>query len=835
MIRELFLLVPKKNSKALALDTLVATPAGFTAMADLRVGDFVIDVNGTPTKILCKSEVFTGRRCFEVEFSTGERVICDAEHLWVTDAHTERQREAPRGDRKTPRPSVKRTADIAASVHVKSGKFVINNHRTALCGPLDLPSATLPIDPYVLGAWLGDGATDGANITTGDEDAEHMLAQLLSRGQAARLIRYAGKACRITLADPAGSNVKVPYRFRTVAISMGLLGDKHVPAAYMRASAEQRLALLQGLMDTDGTISKAGQASFVSKLQNLALDVLELANSLGLKASIREGRAMLRTKDCGPVWQVQFWPFDDVPVFTIPRKLGRQRKSEARNAPRSKTRQIVAIREVPSVPTQCIGVASESHQFLITRSLLPTHNTTNGALLMLTALLLNQRPRANFILTGPVQDSSDTAFQAAAGAIALDQVLDKKLHVREHLKKIIHRETKAELEIMTFDPAVLTGQKVSGGVLIDELHVIAKMSKAASAIRQLRGGMLPFPEAFLAFITTQSEEEPAGVFKDELDKARAIRDGEREGAMLPVLYEFPVEMQQDREQWENPENWPMVTPNAGRSISIPRLVEEMAVAKATSEAELRAWASQHLNIQIGLALKGSGWAGARHWEKNADRTLTLEELLRRSEVVTVGIDGGGLDDLLGLSVMGREIETKRMLHWGRAWAHPSVLERRKEIAPRLLDFIQQGDLVLVERPGQDVEDVADIVEHCEASGLLDRIGVDQAGIGAIVDAIVDRKIEFERIVGIQQGWRMVGAVKTVERWLNDCKLIHGGQPIMAWSIGNAKPEARGNAVVITKQQAGTAKIDPLMALLNSATLMSLNPKPRRKQYQLLFA
>lgn len=468
--------------------------------------------------------------------------------------------------------------------------------------------------------------------------------------------------------------------------------------------------------------------------------------------------------------------------------------------------------------------------------LVPKKNskTTNGALLMLTALLLNQRPRANFILTGPVQDSSDTAFQAAAGAIALDPVLEKKLHVREHLKKIIHRETKAELEIMTFDPAVLTGQKVSGGVLIDELHVIAKMSKAASAIRQLRGGMLPFPEAFLAFITTQSEEEPVGVFKDELEKARAIRDGERDGAMLPVLYEFPVEMQRDREQWENPNNWPMVTPNAGRSISIPRLEEEFAVAKATSEAELRAWASQHLNIQIGLALKGNSWAGAEHWEKNADRTLTLEELLRRSEVVTVGIDGGGLDDLLGLSVMGREIETKRMLHWGRAWAHPSVLERRKEIAPRLLDFIKQGDLVLVERPGQDVDDVADIVEQCEASGLLDRIGVDQAGIGAIVDAIVDRKIEFERIVGIQQGWRMVGAVKTVERWLNDGKLSHGAQPFMAWSIGNAKPEARGNAVVITKQQAGTAKIDPLMALLNSATLMSLNPKPRRKQYQLLF-
>ena len=113
-------------------------------------------------------------------------------------------------------------------------------------------------------------------------------------------------------------------------------------------------------------------------------------------------------------------------------------------------------------------------------------------------------------------------------------MLAKKLHVRDHLKTIIHRETKAELEIMTFDPSVLTGQKISGGALIDELHVCAKMSKAPKALRQIRGGMLPFPEAFLAFITTQSDEAPEGIFADELEKARAIRDGKREGTMLPV-------------------------------------------------------------------------------------------------------------------------------------------------------------------------------------------------------------------------------------------------------------------------------------------------------------
>jgi phage terminase large subunit-like protein len=138
--------------------------------------------------------------------------------------------------------------------------------------------------------------------------------------------------------------------------------------------------------------------------------------------------------------------------------------------------------------------------------LVPKKNskTTNGALMMLTALLLNERPRASFFMTAPVQDVADLAFSAVSGAIQLDPVLDRKFHIRDHLKTIVHRETKATLDIMTFDPSVVTGLKVSGGALIDELHEIAKMSKAPKALRQLRGGMLPFPEAFLAFITTQS-------------------------------------------------------------------------------------------------------------------------------------------------------------------------------------------------------------------------------------------------------------------------------------------------------------------------------------------
>jgi phage terminase large subunit-like protein len=477
--------------------------------------------------------------------------------------------------------------------------------------------------------------------------------------------------------------------------------------------------------------------------------------------------------------------------------------------------------------------------------LVPKKNskTTNGALLMLTALLMNQRPMAPFIMTAPVHDVAEKAYEAAAGAIELDEVLKAKLYTRDHLKEITHRETKAKLEILTFDPVVLTGQKVVGA-LIDELHVVAKMGKAASALRQIRGGMIPFPEGFLAFITTQSEEQPTGVFADELTKAREIRDGKRQGAMLPVLYEFPESIQRDdgkksddgKPAWRDPKLWAMVTPNAGRSITIERLQEDMQVAADTSEAELRAWASQHLNIEIGVALKSGAWIGANYWEANGERALSLKNLLERCEVVTAGVDGGGQDDLLGFNATGRESDTGRWLTWSKAWAHQCVLERRKSEAARLLGFAEDGDLVIIpDDSDQDIRDVADIVEEIEVSGLLDRIGVDPSGIGAIVDAIEAKKIDHERIVGIPQGWKMVAAIKTAERKLAARMLRHGGTRLMAWCLGNAKVVPAGNAVLITKQVSGTAKIDPLMAMFNSVALMSMNPKPRKKKYQLFFA
>ena len=190
----------------------------------------------------------------------------------------------------------------------------------------------------------------------------------------------------------------------------------------------------------------------------------------------------------------------------------------------------------------------------------------------------------------------------------------------------------------------------------------------------------------------------------------------------------------------------------------------------------------------------------------------------------MGIDGGGLDDLLGLAVLGREKRTRQWLLWSKAWAHPSVLERRKSEASVLRDFEEAGELVICEDLGTTLPRLLPLLAEIDEKGLLHAVALDPYGVGAIVDALDEVGISGQdRIVGISQGWKLTGAIKTAERKLADGTLRHGGQGLMAWAVGNARVEPKGNAIVITKQASGSAKIDPLMAAFNAIALMSTNP------------
>lgn len=453
--------------------------------------------------------------------------------------------------------------------------------------------------------------------------------------------------------------------------------------------------------------------------------------------------------------------------------------------------------------------------------------STIAAGIMLTALILCWREEEEHLILAPTREVADNAFKPAAAMVRADDELSAMFHIQDHIRTITDRTTRNSLKVVAADTDTVSGKK-SGKVLVDELWVFGKRANAESMFMEALGGQISREEGWVIYLTTQSDEPPAGVFKERLSYWRDVRDGKVvDRKTLGVLYEFPGQMVATKE-YLNPANFYITNPNIGRSVSAEWLEDQLKKRLGTSDGSLQKFLAKHLNIEIGLNLRTDRWAGADHWEAAGDASLTFEELLRRSEVIVVGIDGGGLDDLLGLSLIGRERETRRWLHWAHAWAHKIALERRKDIVSNLRDFEADGDLTIVDRPGDDVLEVADIICEVRDAGLLpdkQAIGVDSAGIGDIVDELTteERGITMEQIVSISQGWRLNGAIKTTERKVAGGEFVHGGTRLMAWCVGNARTVAVGNAIAINKQVSGSAKIDPLMATFDATTLIALNP------------
>lgn len=454
--------------------------------------------------------------------------------------------------------------------------------------------------------------------------------------------------------------------------------------------------------------------------------------------------------------------------------------------------------------------------------------STIAAGIMLTALILCWREEEEHLILAPTKEVADNSFKPAAGMIRADEELSALFHIQDHIRTITHRVNRNTLKVVAADTDTVSGKK-SGRILVDELWLFGKRANAEAMFLEALGGQVSRDEGWVIFLTTQSDDSPAGYFKKKLDFWRDIRDGVQvKPHVLGVMYEYPKAMV-EAQAYLDPANFYITNPNLGRSVSEEWLRNNLDEQRNSTEGGFQQFLAKHLNVEIGISLRAGRWPGADFWAGAVER-VTLQELLARCEVITAGIDGGGLDDLLGFALVGRCKETGRWLAWCRAWAHPSVLERRKEIAPRLLGFVKDGDLVLVERIGDDMEELASIVAEVEQAGLLDRVGIDPAGVGGVLEALVAAGVPQDKIIGISQGWKLGGAIKTAERKLAEGVLKHCGQPLMAWCVSNAKVEPKGNAMLITKQASssgtGAAKIDPLMALFNAVQLMSLNPQAK---------
>ncbi|OAE40658.1 terminase large subunit [Agrobacterium tumefaciens] len=451
--------------------------------------------------------------------------------------------------------------------------------------------------------------------------------------------------------------------------------------------------------------------------------------------------------------------------------------------------------------------------------------STIAAGIMLTALIINWREDEELLILAPTIEVAQNSFKPAASMVRADPDLEELFQVQDHLRTITHRVTKAALKVVAADADTVSGKK-SGRILIDELWVFGKRPSADAMFREATGGLVSRPEGFVIYLSTQSDEPPAGVFKDKLDYARDVRDGKiADNKFLPLIYEFPAAMIKT-EAYLKTENFYVTNPNLGKSVRLDWLEGELRKELAKDAKSRNVFLAKHFNIEIGMNLRSNRWPGADFWEDRGDEELDLPAILDRSEVVVVGIDGGGLDDLFGLTVLGREKGSRDWLSWSHAWCHKGVLERRKSIASKLNDFKRDGLLTIVDDELKDISEIVEIISDIKARGLLASVAVDPAGLGEMIEALAEIEVTQEagNLVGAPQGYAMMNAIKTAERKLANGTLKHAPSALMDWCVSNLKIEPTATAIRATKQNAGDAKIDPVMALFDAVTVMSRNPE-----------
>ncbi len=349
--------------KALSLDTPLPTPAGWTTMGDVEVADELIGADGNPTRVVAVTDVMQGRPCYRVEFSDGTEIVADAEHQWLTQttasgrsAHAAAVQHNGYGDDPRNPASVRTTREIADTLRCRTADRRFN-HRVANAKPIQAPAADLPVPPYAFGAWLGDGTTAAAQVTTADPE---IVMRIESEGLGAR--RF-GSAAKGTL----------KARLRT----LGVLENKHIPLTYLRASEDQRRALLAGLLDTYGTVTAGGSVQFSVTNKRLATDAAELIVSLGYRCQTATQRVKGGNEAGSVAYTIAFATDDE--VFGLARKaLTHKDRRRGLGTARSSSRFVVGVERVESVAVRCVQVASADHMYLASRAMVPTHNSTLG-------------------------------------------------------------------------------------------------------------------------------------------------------------------------------------------------------------------------------------------------------------------------------------------------------------------------------------------------------------------------------------------------------------------------------------------------------------------------
>jgi replicative DNA helicase len=367
--------------KGLTINTPIPTPYGWTTMGDVSVGDEVFDESGNVCRVTAVSPI-NRIDCYRVTFSDGSSLVADKDHLWGVlrfrwrGTHRQALRQggvAPRVDWRThwDAAEVLSTPQLAEATQTPWGQ---RDASIPTPMPLSLPETNLPIDPYILGCWLGDGTSAAPQLTSADQG---IVQEIERRGW--RVRKLSSKYLYYLGTGKRGESVRLLR-------GLGVLNNKHIPVAYLRASESQRRDLLAGLLDTDGFVGQGNRVGIDLCDERLARGAAELIRSLGYVVNVKVGVVNFSGKQITR-WRMSFTP--ESSPFILARKSEKFSPGSSQFS-RMTHRMVVSVDPVPSAETRCIAVDSPRNLYLVGEQMIPTHNSTISAALALTFLHLHE-------------------------------------------------------------------------------------------------------------------------------------------------------------------------------------------------------------------------------------------------------------------------------------------------------------------------------------------------------------------------------------------------------------------------------------------------------------
>lgn len=846
----------------LALDTPIPTPSGWVRMGDVVVGDRVFDETGNPCTVMETSPVFLGRPCYRLRFSDGTEIVADAEHRWRTASLRSgapdgtRPKDWPRNWPRKGGYGVRTTAYISKTVRIPESTSrhpqAKWNYRIDVADALELPHVDLPVPPYVLGVWLGDGDSDCARVTIGDQDVAELTGYIRSDG--VELVKQSTSNGRTSRYRLNGGSPTVQARLR----ELGVLGDKHIPLSYLRGSKAQRLALAQGLMDTDGSALKGGAVEFSVCRRRLAEDVVALLRTLGYKPTMLGSDAVLNGRVVGLRWRVRVHCYQGASLFRLKRKSARLSKTP-KTRPLSRGRMIVACEPVESTPVRCITVDSPSHLFLAGEGLIPTHNSGKTPALAAVGLycLAFDNEQANEVYSAAFDKGQASILVNDAIRMATDSPdLAALFDIGKY--NVAHVGSGSFFRAVSSEHRSKSGPR-PGCVLIDEVHE----HRDGRVINKMLAGFKSRVQPILIEITNTGSDKTSicwqhnehslsvleGTLTDEqwfayvcqLDPcAKCYADGYRE----------PKEGCLDCDDWTDEKVWPKTNPSL--CIGLPRRSYlqsqvDSALAMPSDQALVKRlnfciWTATH-TVWIApdrwaacrVPMVGDCLDGARAAAFDMSEKLDLTACVIGIKVAAPAdepIETIDITDIEGEETIHKSFDMNFYVDLiPYFWLPEETLRERvsKERIPFDV-WARDGHLRVTPGPVIDYDQIyEEFTKDIGKRFSPQRIGYDPHNATQFALQLRD-KAKFT-VVEIAQGRKLSESFKLFEALVRLRRIRHQGNPILSWCVANAERKHDRYENCWVEKPSQVKRIDGLIAsvmVLNQLMLLPFKETRRKR-------